>query len=134
MSDNDTSIRVNIRSATSTQRIDRVLEERYFREIYQNENINLYNIYFEIDYEEEDELPDNTLSRNPVVSLNITAHNCGETEINKECSICQSKFNQGEKLCTLSCMHIFHYNCMEKWVQYKPKCPLCRKEIPILER
>lgn len=27
------------------------------------------------------------------------------------------------------CPHIFHYNCLKRWVKYSKSCPICRKEL-----
>lgn len=27
------------------------------------------------------------------------------------------------------CNHVFHYECLEKWLEYKKECPNCRKSM-----
>ncbi|KAK4721210.1 hypothetical protein R3W88_011443 [Solanum pinnatisectum] len=50
-----------------------------------------------------------------------------------DCAICLSKFENGEKGRKLeTCRHIFHENCLEKWLMQKDikaSCPLCRSVI-----
>ena len=79
-------------------------------------------------------MQDTELHRNPSVVLDIHPHHCKTTEMDGNCSVCQSKFKLGEKLSTLLCDHTFHYDCLQEWGKYKAECPLCRSGIPILER
>lgn len=45
------------------------------------------------------------------------------------CAICLENFKQEEILLNLpSCEHSFHKTCLDKWLQYKKICPLCRNE------
>lgn len=57
-------------------------------------------------------------------------------DTNKECSICYNSFiseeedNEEEQRCiTLKCKHIFHEECLSRWVQSSATCPLCRLNI-----
>lgn len=134
MSDNDQSIRVNIRTGTSTRRLESKEEEKhniyisfeieYDNNLYRN---NLYNLLNASLYDDE-------LNRNPNIRLDVKSRLCKTDDLNSECSICQTKFLGGEKLCTLTCTHTFHYKCLKRWGEYKQDCPLCRIPIPILER
>ncbi|KAL9243216.1 hypothetical protein vseg_017129 [Gypsophila vaccaria] len=60
--------------------------------------------------------------------------------INKEgedecCSICLVKFaKENEGIRTVTCMpckHVFHYNCIFKWLFKNPICPLCRFKLDV---
>ena len=47
--------------------------------------------------------------------------------INAECSICQEEFNDREMTRKLTCNHIFHPHCIDKWLMTcSKKCPVCR--------
>ncbi|XP_055802436.1 E3 ubiquitin-protein ligase ATL9-like [Solanum dulcamara] len=50
-----------------------------------------------------------------------------------DCAICLSEFEHGERGRKLeTCKHIFHENCLEKWLMQKDikaSCPLCRSVI-----
>jgi len=47
------------------------------------------------------------------------------------CTICQENFVDGERARAISkCQHIFHINCIDKWLSKKGACPLCR--VPII--
>eukprot|EP01040_Poterioochromonas_malhamensis_P000555 gene555-594_t len=47
----------------------------------------------------------------------------------KECPICVENFECGEDIYKLPCRHIYHQNCLSRWVQSHPNCPLCRQPI-----
>lgn len=46
-----------------------------------------------------------------------------------ECSVCLSALEEGEMVRVLpNCDHIFHVECIEKWLSSNSTCPLCRAE------
>ena len=44
------------------------------------------------------------------------------------CPICLEYFKISDKTLTLSCQHIFHYNCTKQWFEKKTECPKCRRK------
>lgn len=45
----------------------------------------------------------------------------------QECSICLSEFEPNAEVNHLTCGHVFHSVCLEKWLNYwNTTCPLCR--------
>jgi len=49
-------------------------------------------------------------------------HYRGET-----CSICLENYRTGQRVGLLSCGHVFHKDCIYKWLNnYQKTCPLCR--------
>jgi hypothetical protein len=42
------------------------------------------------------------------------------------CSICLEKFKEDEQVKELSCKHLFHPACINKWLKEKESCPTCR--------
>ena len=44
-----------------------------------------------------------------------------------ECSICLDTLT--EQQTTIICQHTFHSECIGKWLQIKPSCPVCRQDI-----
>ena len=51
---------------------------------------------------------------------------------NKEkCMICLSHFKKGDKESTLPCLHMFHSNCIKKWMFEKSSCPICKHEVSL---
>eukprot|EP01025_Chloroclados_australasicus_P012799 TRINITY_DN1607_c0_g2_i1.p2 TRINITY_DN1607_c0_g2~~TRINITY_DN1607_c0_g2_i1.p2 ORF type:complete len:353 (-),score=42.47 TRINITY_DN1607_c0_g2_i1:550-1608(-) len=48
------------------------------------------------------------------------------------CAICLEKFQEEEDVVKLTCLHQFHMECIEKWVQTKGQsatCPLCNRNL-----
>ena len=45
------------------------------------------------------------------------------------CSICQDSINKNSICRKITCGHIFHYECIDKWLETNRKCPTCRFEI-----
>lgn len=48
---------------------------------------------------------------------------------NKECAVCQEHFKTQEIGKELKCDHLFHKDCIEKWLDLHRTCPCCRKEV-----
>merc|ERR1712087_948003 len=48
----------------------------------------------------------------------------------KKCSICCAKFKlHGDATMLAPCKHIFHDQCILRWLKQNNSCPLCRKEL-----
>ncbi|VDO28560.1 unnamed protein product [Haemonchus placei] len=56
-----------------------------------------------------------------------------ENEIER-CTVCLCEFETGEEVRNLRCTHIFHVNCIDKWLVYNKKCPVCRLDQLVLQR
>jgi hypothetical protein len=53
-----------------------------------------------------------------------------EQEVEKEtCRICLNDYENQEWVRRLQCMHLFHKNCVDQWLQMNKQCPLCRVDI-----
>ena len=59
---------------------------------------------------------------------------------NESCSICRCDFESDERLAALKCAHIFHQECLMRWIAVKAKCPAClmdlrkpAREVPYLK-
>lgn len=50
------------------------------------------------------------------------------TDLKEDCPICLDKLYK-EKSVIISCNHIFHKDCLEKWLSRKEICPLCKKKV-----
>ncbi|CAI0428488.1 unnamed protein product [Linum tenue] len=53
-----------------------------------------------------------------------------------ECAVCLSDFCRGESVRTLSCKHVFHRDCLDRWLTSPaglavPSCPLCRTRLAL---
>ena len=47
---------------------------------------------------------------------------------NLECIICMENFEENEKVKQLYGGHIFHGDCIDKWLEKEKKCPFCKAE------
>ena len=47
---------------------------------------------------------------------------------NLDCIICMEKFEESEQVKQLKCGHIFHGDCIDKWLEKEKKCPFCKSE------
>ena len=50
-----------------------------------------------------------------------------ENKPQDECPICLEKINEN-KASLNDCVHVFHLNCIRKWLERKKTCPVCRKK------
>lgn len=53
---------------------------------------------------------------------------------NPLCPICRNSLEEGwddsDELWRTPCNHLFHKSCLERWMQERTECPLCRKLLP----
>uniref|UniRef100_A0A5B7ANW4 Putative E3 ubiquitin-protein ligase XERICO isoform X1 n=1 Tax=Davidia involucrata TaxID=16924 RepID=A0A5B7ANW4_DAVIN len=62
--------------------------------------------------------------RSPAVRFDSVC-DCKRSE--QECPVCLTEFKPDAEINHLSCGHVFHESCLEKWLKYwKVTCPLCR--------
>jgi hypothetical protein len=54
----------------------------------------------------------------------------------EDCSICYNLLNDPTKIVITNCNHIFHLECIQKWiatrVTIRPSCPNCRTRMTIM--
>ena len=50
-------------------------------------------------------------------------------EDKKRCSICLENFKNGDDSIILPCIHIFHSECIKKWMKNNGICPICKFKI-----
>ena len=93
-----------------------------------SENSNFYKDY------------NNRVSRDVlemIETIKLTEENINDhISINEDnerdfCCICMLQFETDESIKLLPCnkKHIFHSNCIDKWLSHNKACPTCRKEI-----
>ena len=46
-----------------------------------------------------------------------------------ECLVCYENFIVGAVFKTLPCLHMYHANCIDEWLQRKPTCPICNNSV-----
>lgn len=77
---------------------------------------------------------DTIITRPNVLNINSQKYgNIINKENYKECAICYDEFNNDSNISILDCTHCFHTDCIRKWGTRNNTCPVCRKEIPIIE-
>ncbi|KAL2485981.1 E3 ubiquitin-protein ligase RING1-like [Abeliophyllum distichum] len=47
------------------------------------------------------------------------------------CMICLDEYSQGLEVTYMPCSHLFHENCIKKWLKTSHYCPVCRFEMPL---
>ncbi|XP_022135697.1 probable E3 ubiquitin-protein ligase XERICO [Momordica charantia] len=66
-------------------------------------------------------------NRYPTIRFD-TVH--GSKRLEHDCSVCLSQFEPESEINHLSCGHLFHTECLEKWLDYwNSTCPLCRTPL-----
>lgn len=75
------------------------------------------------------------LERNEKVVLDINKLAYSSTaKTETECPICCSNFTDSEIVSITNCKHYFHSNCLVEWGHYNTACPVCRTDIPIIDK
>ncbi|KAM0853737.1 hypothetical protein ACQ4PT_050892 [Festuca glaucescens] len=55
---------------------------------------------------------------------------CPQPQVASDCAVCLSEFQEGERLRRLpACLHAFHIDCIDAWLQGAANCPLCRAAV-----
>lgn len=70
------------------------------------------------------------LTYDEVTALPHTCYQQGMSN-DTDCSICQTSFEQGNRLIVLPCNHSFHQGCVAPWLMQSNTCPLCRLEVTV---
>ncbi|OIV98974.1 hypothetical protein TanjilG_29377 [Lupinus angustifolius] len=47
----------------------------------------------------------------------------------KRCVICQMTYRRGDQQIKLPCNHVYHGECITKWLSINKKCPVCNIEV-----
>jgi Ring finger domain len=71
-------------------------------------------------------------STNIVSSLPFRKINDPESELPQEkrrCIICLEKYEVGDEITTLPCIHVFHRVCVNRWLKSNRSCPECRTSV-----
>ncbi|XP_019443406.1 PREDICTED: E3 ubiquitin-protein ligase At1g63170 [Lupinus angustifolius] len=45
------------------------------------------------------------------------------------CCVCLAKYLDDDELRELPCFHVFHVECIDKWLKINASCPLCKSEV-----
>lgn len=90
----------------------------------------IFNNFFNVG-ERQQENPNPPADKNVVLNLKeIVVDEKNEKEMNeKECSICQENFKAKEIGKELKCNHLYHKDCIERWLKMHSTCPCCRGAV-----
>ncbi|CAG9533639.1 unnamed protein product [Cercopithifilaria johnstoni] len=47
----------------------------------------------------------------------------------ERCTVCLNDFETDEEVRALRCNHVFHIVCIDRWLVYNKKCPVCRLDL-----
>ena len=73
--------------------------------------------------------PASTDSLRQLVTIAVEAKDLVE-ETNRECVICFNDNHIGDRVVRLTCGHLFHHDCISRWIAKHCTCPVCRYELP----
>ena len=116
---------------TLPKRYNRTFMERLNKrenEILERRNVDL-DFFNRPRLEEPFRAEDNNNKKEVKELLNILPKSKIEKNNNLKCVICLSNFKIKDNEVTLPCLHMFHFNCIKKWLYEKRCCPLCKSEI-----
>ena len=57
-----------------------------------------------------------------------------EKKCEEPCVVCRDDITVGQECRRLPCMHIFHKECIDRWIAVKATCPLCNLKLEDLLR
>eukprot|EP00667_Euglena_gracilis_P019351 EG_transcript_20714 len=46
-----------------------------------------------------------------------------------QCTICLSEYQKGEEARTLPCWHLYHRECIDRWLKEHRTCPICKADV-----
>ncbi|XP_058072158.1 E3 ubiquitin-protein ligase BIG BROTHER-like isoform X2 [Magnolia sinica] len=99
------------------------------------DNIDLDNMTYEelLDLGEAVGTHSRGLSQERISSLPISKYKSGFFSRKKSrcerCVICQMDYKRGDRQMTLPCKHIYHANCVTRWLSINKACPVCYIEV-----
>ena len=62
-----------------------------------------------------------------ILALPVYSYHGDDAKYQVDCAICLSEFEENEDVKAIPfCKHVFHPNCLEKWLSVQVTCPVCR--------
>lgn len=52
-----------------------------------------------------------------------------EEKENATCSVCLSQVEDGESVKRLRCKHVYHPQCIDRWLERSKMCPVCKRDV-----
>ena len=63
------------------------------------------------------------------MNKSLNTKNDGEKNEAPSCCICLAPMKINQDVTLLKCQHLYHFKCLDKWVEKKEACPFCRGKI-----
>lgn len=63
------------------------------------------------------------------VRAQLPVTNWTKKEAVKECAFCLCDYVEGDEVTRLGCLHIFHRECLDPWLEQHSTCPTCNHNI-----
>lgn len=81
-----------------------------------------------------DEHESNQRKDNVLININSQKYSSVKIKDKRKeiCAICQEKYSCNNQVYWLDCKHIYHKDCLDEWIKYNPSCPICKKDIEII--
>ena len=96
-------------------------------EIEDNEGQEEFDSFEEDNFSDENNgIDENTIKTFPVSKIKDISK---LTEEKKKCCICLENFKKNDETMILPCIHIFHSDCIKKWMKRQDICPICKNKI-----
>ena len=64
-----------------------------------------------------------------VKGSHATTNAAVDSDTAEECSICLDTFEDSSQVVTLACSHIYHSECIKRWLHQDSRCPLCKARV-----
>ena len=104
----------------------RAVEQQIMDEICPNPDVMSYEQLLQL--EEEVGSVNKGLSKEKLKKIPLKPFHKALFDDNLDCIICMEKFEENEQVKQLQCGHIFHGDCIDKWLEKEKKCPFCKSE------
>ena len=104
----------------------RAVEQQIMDEICPNPDKMSYEQLLQL--EEEVGSVNKGLAKDKIKKIPVKPFHKALFDDNLDCIICMEKFEEGEQVKQLNCGHIFHGDCIDKWLEKEKKCPFCKSE------
>lgn len=72
------------------------------------------------------------VSQLPIVTMDDwtrTARRSRHSTCSEICAICTENLAARDQITILPCGHLFHFDCVGKWLSFRRTCPICRHEV-----
>ncbi|XP_036353809.2 E3 ubiquitin-protein ligase RLIM-like [Ochotona princeps] len=93
----------------------------------ESESVFFYDVVQLFLVNEEEEVQSVGLTKQQID--NLTMRIFGENDESKSCTICITKFIEGDIIRVLPCCHEYHADCIDRWLADNVTCPICRYDV-----